>query len=154
LNRQALDFRIATTDAQVFALVLDAADLAPNARDLAEAPKGEAREAFLRRRAATRRVVAQRLGVAPADVEIGRDPRGAPRLLRPDAQLCLSVSGRADFCAIALKSSAIGVDIEPLEAEAQPVWSALHSSEAALLRALPEAVRSEAFLRLWTAKEA
>jgi phosphopantetheinyl transferase len=148
------DFCLAASDAQVSALLLESDDLSPTPRDLAEAPKGEAREAFLRRRAATRRLVAKRLGVAASGVEIGHDPRGAPRLLRPETQLCLSVSGRADFCAIALGSSAIGVDIEPLEAGALPVWSALHPGEAALLRALPEAVRGESFLRLWTAKEA
>ena len=154
LNGRAVDFRIATTDAQVFALLLDSADLALNVRDLAEAPKGETREAFLRRRAATRRLVAARLGLAPADVEIGRDAQGAPRLLAPHAPLCLSVSGRADFCAIALGSSAVGVDIEPLEIEAEPVWSVLHPSEASLLRALSPVAQAEAFLRLWTAKEA
>ncbi len=154
LNGRAVDFRVATTDAQVFALLLNSADLALNVRDLAEAPKGETREAFLRRRAATRRLVAARLGLAPADVEIGRDPQGAPRLLAPQAPLCLSVSGRADFCAIALGSSAVGVDIEPLEIEAEPVWSVLHPSEASLLRALSPVAQGEAFLRLWTAKEA
>ncbi len=154
MNRRALDFRIATTDAQVSALLLDAADLAPTPRDLAEAPRGETREAFLRRRAATRRLVAQRLGLAASGVEIARDSKGAPRILSPDAQLCLSVSGRADFCAIALASSPIGVDIEPLEAEAEPIWSALHPSERALLRSLSRDAQSEAFLRLWTAKEA
>ena len=150
----AATFRIGATDAQIFARLLDAADLAPNTRDLAEAPEGETREAFLRRRAATRRFVAERLGVAATEVEIGHDRRGAPRLLAPQAPLFLSVSGREDFCAIALGSQAIGVDIEPLQPEAEPVWSALHASEAALLRALPKDAQSEVFLRLWTAKEA
>ena len=150
----AATFRIGATDAQVFALLLDAADLAPNTRDLAEAPEGETREAFLRRRAATRRLVAERLGVAATEVEIGHDRGGAPRLLATQAPLCLSVSGRKDFCAIALGSNALGVDIEPLEAGAEPIWTALHLSEAALLRALPKAAQGEAFLRLWTAKEA
>ncbi|MFY9656749.1 MAG: 4'-phosphopantetheinyl transferase superfamily protein [Methylocystis sp.] len=150
----AADFRIGTTDAQVFALLLDVDDLAPTPRDLVEAPQGASREAFLRRRAATRRPVAQRLGVAASAVEIGHDPQGAPRLLAPQAPLFLSVSGREDFCAIALGSRAVGVDIEPLEPEAKPVWSALHASEAAWLCALPKDAQSEAFLRLWTAKEA
>lgn len=152
MNRQ--DFRLAGTDAQVSALRLQSDDLSLTPRDLAEAPKGETREAFLRRRAATRRLAAQRLGVAPTEVEIGRDAKGAPRLLKPEAQLRLSVSGRDDFCAIALASSPVGVDIEPLDPKAEPVWSALHPSEAALLRALSDDAQGEAFLRLWTAKEA
>jgi 4'-phosphopantetheinyl transferase len=149
-----VDFRLGTTDAQVFALLLEADDLAPTPRDLAEAPQGVTREAFLRRRAATRRLVARRLGVAASAVEIGHDPQGAPRLLNPQAPIFLSISGREDFCAIALGSRALGVDIEPLEPEAEPVWSALHASEAALLRALPQEAQNEAFLRLWTATEA
>ncbi|ARN82608.1 4'-phosphopantetheinyl transferase family protein [Methylocystis bryophila] len=152
MRRQA--FRLATKDAQVFARLLDRDDLALNARDLTEAPKGPTREAFLRRRAATRRVVAERLAVAPAEVEVGHDQRGAPRLLRPEAGLYLSVSGRSDFCAIAIASSPVGVDIEPLEPGTEPVWSALHAREAALLRALPASAQGEGFLRLWTAKEA
>ena len=150
----AVDFRIGTTDAQVFALLLDVDDLAPTPGDLAEAPKGAMREAFLRRRAATRRLVAERLGVAASEVEIGHDDKGAPRLLSPQAPLFLSVSGRGDFCAIALGSNALGVDIEPLEPEAEPIRSALHPSEVAMLRALPKDAQIEAFLRLWTAKEA
>jgi 4'-phosphopantetheinyl transferase len=149
-----VDFRIGATDAQVFALLLDADDLAPTPRDLTEAPEGARREAFLRRRAATRRLIAERLGVAASEVEIGHDPLGAPRLLAPQAPLFLSVSGREDFCAIALGSSATGVDIEPLEPEAESVWSTLHASEAARLRALPKDAQSEALLRFWTAKEA
>lgn len=152
MNR--LDFRLSGTDAQISALLLDADNLAPNARDLSEAPEGETREAFLRRRTATRRLVAEKLGVEPREVEIGHDRRGAPRLLAPQAPLCLSISGRADFCAIALASSAIGVDIEPLQPETSPVWSALHASETAMLRVLPKDAQSEAFLRFWTAKEA
>lgn len=148
------EFRLATGDAQVLALLLDRDDLALNARDLAEAPKGPTREAFWRRRVATRRLVAERLAVAPAEVEVGHDQNGAPRVLRPDAGLYVSVSGRADFCAIALASSPIGVDIEPLEPATEPVWSALHAREAALLRPLPGHAQGEAFLRLWTAKEA
>jgi 4'-phosphopantetheinyl transferase len=150
----AVDFRIGATDAQVFALLLDADDLPPTPRDLDEAPQGARRDAFLRRRAATRRLVAQRLGVSASEVEIGHDAQGAPRLLAPQAPLFLSVSGREDFCAIAIGSSTIGVDIEPLEPETEPVRSALHASEAARLRALPKGAQSEAFLRLWTAKEA
>ncbi len=154
MSRRRQEFRFATADAHIAALLLDENDLLPpNARDLAEAPNGQTRKAFLRRRAATRRLVAQRLGVAATEVEIGHDPNGAPLVLRPDAGLYISVSGRADFCAIALASSCTGVDIEPLQ-PVEPVWSGLHPSEAALLRGLPRNVQGEAFLRLWTAKEA
>jgi 4'-phosphopantetheinyl transferase len=129
-------------------------DLSPTPRDLAEAPTGASRTAFLRRRALTRRVVAARLGVAPDAVEIGHDPRGAPRILAPHCGLYLSVSGRDGFCALAIAGTPVGVDIEPLAQDLKPPWTLLHPREAALLRSLDPDARGGAFLRLWTAKEA
>jgi len=129
--------------------------LEPNARDLAEAPTlAVARRTFLARRASTRRMVAARLGVSPRDVVVGHAPSGAPMILAPPAALHVSVSGRGDFCAIGLAPSPIGVDIEPLGAAAEPAWNILHQTERRGLRALDRAARHEAFLRLWTAKEA
>lgn len=149
------DGDVCAKDAAVVRVLRPAADaLAPTPRDLAEAPRGSRREAFLRRRAATRRFVAERLGVAPEGVEIGHDPQGAPRLFAPSAGLRLSISGRADFCALALAQTLVGVDIEPLEAALEPVWSALNKQETAHLQSLARAAQGEAFLRLWTAKEA
>lgn len=129
--------------------------LEPTARDFAEAPaRAFARRAFLARRASTRRMVAARLGVSPRDVVIGHAPSGAPMILAPPAALHVSVSGRGDFCAIGLAPSPIGVDIEPVAAAAEPAWNILHETERLALRALDGAARHEAFLRLWTAKEA
>jgi phosphopantetheinyl transferase len=47
----------------------------------------------------------------------------------------------------------IGVDIEPLR-EVEPPWSLLHPNERETLETLTGAARMDAFLRLWTAKEA
>jgi len=148
------DFRGPTHGATVVALALREDDLAPTPRDLQEAPSRDPpRGAFLRRRAASRRVVAARLGVAPESVEIGQAPSGAPRVLAPDSSLRISVSGRADFCAVAMAETPIGVDIEPLRT-IEPPWNMLHPKECNTLEALTGEARADAFSRLWTAKEA
>ncbi len=145
----------ATRDgATVVALSLREDHLAPTPRDLQETPSRDpARGAFLRRRALSRRIVAARLGVAPQSVEIGHAPSGAPRVLAPSSSLKISVSGRADFCAVAMAESPIGVDIEPSRA-IEPPWSLLHPNERNMLETLTGEARADAFSRLWTAKEA
>ena len=47
----------------------------------------------------------------------------------------------------------IGIDIEPLRA-IEPPWSLLHPNERNALETLTGEARADAFLRLWTAKEA
>jgi 4'-phosphopantetheinyl transferase len=148
------DLRGPRDGATVVALSLSDDDLAPTPRDLQEAPSRDpARGAFLRRRALSRRIVAARLGVAPQSVEIGHAPSGAPRVLAPSSSLKISVSGRADFCAVAMAEAPIGVDIEPSRA-IEPPWSLLHPNERNTLETLTGEARAEAFARLWTAKEA
>jgi phosphopantetheinyl transferase len=149
------DFSCGRDEADVVARVLTEDELEPTARDLAEAPPREAlRTAFLRRRAATRRAVAARLGALARDVEIGHAASGAPLVLAPRCALKISVAGREDFCAVAMSSNSVGVDIEPLRPGAEPPWNVLHPRERAALEALAGAARDEALLRLWTAKEA
>ncbi len=148
------ELREPTEGATVVALALREDHLAPTPRDFEEAPSRDpARRAFLRRRALSRRVVAARLGVAPESVEIGHALSGAPRVLAPGSSLKISVSGRADFCAVAMAEAPIGVDIEPLRA-IKPPWSLLHPNERNALETLTDEARADAFLRLWTAKEA
>jgi len=148
------DLRGPRDGATVVALSLSDDDLAPTPRDLQEAPSRDpACGAFLRRRALSRRIVAARLGVAPQSVEIGHAPSGAPRVLAPSSSLKISVSGRADFCAVAMAEAPIGVDIEPSRA-IEPPWSLLHPNERNTLESLTGEARADAFARLWTAKEA
>jgi 4'-phosphopantetheinyl transferase len=148
------DLRGLPDGATVVALALREDNLAPTPRDLQEAPSRDpARGAFLRRRALSRRIVAARLGVAPESIEIGHAPSGAPRVLAPASPLKISVSGRADFCAVAMAEAPVGVDIEPSRA-IEPPWSLLHPNERKALETLRGEARADAFLRLWTAKEA
>jgi len=130
-------------------------DLNPTQGDLDEAPpRSPRRENFLARRALTRRVVATRLGIDARDVRIGHSPSGAPLISAPLCGMKLSISGRENFCAVATGFASIGVDIEPISFVADPPWNMMHPRECAMLEALPDAARHEAFLRLWTAKEA
>ncbi len=129
--------------------------LAPTPRDLEEAPtQPRLRAAFLARRGVARRLAAARLGVDPAEVVIGHAGSGAPRILAPEAGLRISMSGRDDFCAVALAEAPVGVDMEPLVPPAEPAWAVLHADERRALAGLEEGARHVAFLRIWTAKEA
>ncbi len=148
------DFRDPGAGVAVVTLALGEDDFPPTPRDLAEAPpRDPMRAGFLRRRAATRRAVAARLGVSPQRVDIGHAASGAPLLLAPKSPLEISVSGRENFCAVAMAPSPIGVDIEPLR-DMEPPWSLLHRGERDALANFRGAARRDAFLRLWTAKEA
>jgi len=127
----------------------------PTPRDLAEAPaRDPARARFFERRALTRGVVAARLGIDPQSVTIGHAPSGAPVVLTPRGAPHVSISGRDDFCAVALAPCAVGVDIEPINDAAEPAWNVLGDGERLALGALVGGARAEAFLRLWTGKEA
>jgi 4'-phosphopantetheinyl transferase len=143
----AIVFTVALNDA--------ASALAPNERDLSEAPDREPlRSHFLARRALARRALASRLGVAEADVTIGHAETGAPFIVAPESRLHISFAGRGNFCAIGVATSAIGVDIEPIGAPAEPAWNILHENERRDLAALQDIARHEQFLCIWTAKEA
>ena len=132
-------------------------DLPPTLEDLRDAGRrgGEAgRQAFLRRRALLRSLVARRLGCAAKAVLVAHDAAGAPQLIAPAAGLFLSVSSRAGFAAFALSGSPIGVDLEVVGPPEEPAWNVLHPSEQAALRSVKPEERHLAFLRIWTMKEA
>jgi phosphopantetheinyl transferase len=98
---------------------------------------------------------ARNLQVAPGRVTLARDARSAPLLLLDGAEAGWRVSSasRENIALFGLARESIGVDVERAAAFEVP-WNMLHDSETAALRALPESLRAEEFLRLWTAKEA
>jgi 4'-phosphopantetheinyl transferase len=142
------------------ALVCDLADpaltrflaLAPSASDLADEarPSASERSLFFPRRALLRTLVAACAGVAPADVAIGYDPDGAPRVLAPQG-FFVSASGRGALAALACARMPVGVDLEP-PGDAPAVDAILHPRERAALAA--SATPALDFLKIWTAKEA
>ena len=134
----------------------DWTSLAPLPRDLDERPRSAAPARFLERRAVARHLVAEALGVAAEAVAIGHDARGAPVVLHPGAaSLHISLSARAGAFAIALSPDPLGIDIESAAFDPRDIpWNVLHKEEQAMLHRLPAASLAQAFLRLWTAKEA
>ena len=137
------------------ALTQDLPQLSPNARDLRDAPIEPAlRHQFLARRAFARLALAHRLGCSAEDIEIARAGDGGPVLVAPDCGLHLSLSGRADFAAIAFGPAPVGVDIEPAGGAVSDLpLNVMHTAERAALAAAG-ADAPDLFLRLWCAKEA
>jgi 4'-phosphopantetheinyl transferase len=107
------------------------------------------------RRGTARAVLARQLGLPADAVTIGHDGRGRPLLAAPGGTgLHLSLATRAGHVAIALALHPVGTDIEVVDSRSPPPLAVLHQLERAALLALPDAMRAEAFARLWSAKEA
>lgn len=96
----------------------------------------------------------------PAEtVVVRREPSGKPRLLAPDRPLFFSLAHRGALVVIATAwNGEVGVDLEPLAGgsalDAAVAGSFFSIAEQSWLAGVPAAARGEAFLRLWTAKEA
>ncbi|AOI57993.1 4'-phosphopantetheinyl transferase family protein [Burkholderia diffusa] len=110
-------------------------------------------------RAALRDVLGAALDVAPKDIVIVVDEAGRPSLdAAHRAPLDFNVSHAGDHALIAwTPAGRVGVDIESCNRSTD--WRALTrevcaSAEAAYLESLPLAARADAFMRIWSAKEA
>jgi 4'-phosphopantetheinyl transferase len=131
-------------------------------RDLAQAerlrdPKGADRLRV--RRMVTRAVLASTLGIEPRAVDIertcpacGSTEHGRPYV--PGSNIMFSVSSSGELAVIAVSMHPVGVDIELADSDVMPQPHSLSPDERDALAELPPDRRSDAFLRLWTAKEA
>lgn len=139
------------SDDQADSAILSADELARAADFRRAADAG----AFIARRAALRRILAQRLGIAPADVRLTTNAHGKPLLA--DGTVHFSLSHRRGVSVIALADQPVGVDLEfadsQVEIEAIAAWF-FAPDEREALRPLTEDERREWFFRLWTRKEA
>lgn len=105
------------------------------------------------------RLLADYLRIDIGDVTLGEDAHGRPRLapsLGEALEFNWSHSGDHAMVAIA-RGIAPGIDIERRRPQPRALALArrfFDEAEASALAALPEAARDEAFLQLWTAKEA
>lgn len=142
--------------------------------DLAALDAGERRRhaSFLRRadrirygvaHAALRRLLGELTGTAPAALRFGRracprcgGPHGRPVLERPAGGPEFSLSHGGGLVLVAVAPGRVGVDVEPVkDTPPEPsLVERLHPAERAVVRAAPEGLRSAAFTRLWTRKEA
>lgn len=136
----------------------DLAMLPPTAEDVASATSRgvAARKRFFTRRALLRHFLGVRFHCAAADVVVASKPSGAPRLLAPRqaAMPFLSIAGRGGFAAFAVAARPIGVDLEILGSPEEVPNAMLHEAERNRLAGLDEASRHQAFLKIWTLKEA
>ena len=117
-----------------------------------------ARPASLPERGALRRLVATQVitsqfGLEAGGISIDHDPHGRPFIAgMPD--IGLSHATREGLVLVVLGFGPVGADIEINEPLAEIPWNVLHARERDDLSRLTGAVRTEAFYRLWTAKEA
>ncbi|MEU9097825.1 4'-phosphopantetheinyl transferase superfamily protein [Streptomyces sp. NPDC048361] len=151
-------------------------DSSPDPADLALLSEGERERAakivhpptavgFVAGRAASRRILSELLGVAPARIGLGRRPcpgcgdplHGPPAVLYPQSPLWISISHTNGCGMLAVARVPVGVDVEgvrdfPVE---ELAGSALTESESRVVLGAPEGPdRTRAFLRSWTRKEA
>ena len=101
-------------------------------------------------------VLARYLAVEPRSLTLTRSPLGKPRLLGAPFGFSLAHSGDATLVAIT-EARDVGVDVERIRAGADR-WSlvdhALTPRERLELENVPRARRADAFLSMWTRKEA
>lgn len=116
----------------------------------------EHRRRFIVAHVAVRCILASRLGVAPGELEFGKNSHGKPFLTSSDRLVfSLSHSHEMALCAVA-DMGEIGVDIEwcrelPHADLARRFFSA---DESRALEALPGSEQNEGFFACWTSKEA
>ena len=141
---------------------LEGGDLSPEELIRAERYrfKADARR-FCASRLLLRRVIGDHLGIRPGEVRLVETPGRKPEVfLSPGCPpVFFSLSRSGDFCTVALSgSSEVGVDIEktgvfPGWPDVAQAW--LSEGEKNAIRALPrEKSRTQAFFRLWVAREA
>lgn len=154
------DLRIALIDVDAAECeVLDGAGLLPP-EELARARRFRGEDLarrFRRAHAALRILLARELGCAPAAVPILSAAGRKPRL--PGSDVCFNLSHSQNLAAIVIaRGREAGIDVEVRGRELGDVCvlaeRAFHPREAAVLKSLPERGREEAFLRLWTVREA
>ena len=113
-------------------------------------------------RAACRLLVGAHTGLAPADVPLTRDARGAPQLGGACSEWSVSLSHGTHHVACALTRGArVGVDVEHAHRFAAAPERALRlarrffaPAEAAAIESLAQQVQAALFLTAWTVKEA
>ncbi len=114
------------------------------------------RTRFVARRAFTRRVLADYVGVAPAMIRFRISSHGRPEL-EPPCGVAFSTSHSDGLVVVAVaRGRLVGVDIERVRPITATLDLAMHlysARESDHLRSVAESTRSEAFLTLWTRKE-
>ncbi|WP_203076426.1 4'-phosphopantetheinyl transferase family protein [Falsiroseomonas ponticola] len=118
------------------------------------------RHAYIAAHALARRMLAEAGGLAPDTWRFVEGPAGKPEVApkhgMPWLRFNISHTRNLVACAVA-RDDDVGLDVEDLtrrEAGEGIAERFFAPSEAAMIAALPRAERHEAFLRIWTLKEA
>lgn len=114
------------------------------------------RNRFILARALLRRLLGDYTGEKAVRVPLRLSPSGKP-FLGDRSDLHFNLSHCEDRAVVAISRQPVGVDLEKIRSipEALPIADRLFAiSETRALRACPAELRSEAFLRCWTRKEA
>ena len=96
--------------------------------------------------------------IAPEEIAFAYGPHGKPFVTGPDS-LYFNTSHSGDYAAFAFtRLGDVGVDIELIRSDLtrreEIAGKYFAAGEREQLRAVPEAIRTEAFFNLWTRKEA
>lgn len=153
---------LSTDEVHVWRFVLQPTPLDTTPLSAAERRRGERfrspvhRERYLASRAILRSTLSRYLDVAPSDVPIEVRDSGKPYVPRTNLEFNLSHSGDLAVMAIS-QTRPVGVDVERMRRTIgyQRLARRFFSDrEIAVLEAMPGSVRSAAFFRIWTRKEA
>jgi len=106
-----------------------------------------------------RRVLAERVGAAPAELSFGRDPcptcgRSGGRPTLPGSGLHFSLTHAGDLVGVAVAAVPVGVDVEgPLRNCPCPLAANMHPADRDRVTPLPEPERHAETLRWWARVE-
>jgi 4'-phosphopantetheinyl transferase len=117
------------------------------------------RQGYIAARSAMRGVLAHYTGTTAAALEFAYSERGRPSLKSPAIPLIdFNLAHSGDVALLAVCSSRVGVDVEPLRQRPQDFMDIatrfFSPGEASALAQLPSAARWRAFVSAWTMKEA
>lgn len=135
----------------------DVATLSAAERARADRRRGDDRRRFAASHTAIRAIVAEYVGVMPAELRLAAPYGEKPRVAGAELELSLAHSG--DLALVAVAGSPVGVDFEvvddlPDDEIDDLAEFTLTERELAALAALEPHLRRRAFLRAWTRKEA
>ena len=116
------------------------------------------RRSFVTARASLRMILARYVDADPAALSFEYSAKGKPSLAEPKHDVHFNVSHSGDLALVAVAADrAVGIDVERERhiGDALDVARRFYSpSESELLEAVPAEHRDQAFLTLWTRKEA
>ncbi len=147
--------RISESEFRAITAILSSDEVAHSSRFYFEAD----RIGYLLAHGLTRLALAQAGGCRPADLRFGKQSYGRPYVTEPHeaASLYFNLSHTKGLVGVAVSTGPVGLDVECLDREINPIEIAediLTAVEVRSLLALNPVEMRQRFFRLWTLKEA